>query len=300
MRWRDYIARRVVTAGLGAVAAVPALRRFMVSIRPVATRLLYKRPEWDYIGHLSSERYINSHIALVQAPGWGVNTPPLAIARLSSFLRENNIKVMPVDINVVMYDDNGEKYPDGWSDSVDYFWNNRSIVERFIKENNDTLEQYIDVVINSGVRVVGFTIFESSYLMSCYIAREIKRRKKGVVVVFGGPGASIQLLGKDILKDNNAVDFVVEGEGEVTLLEIVKGVMEGKELECPGTIFRRNGEVVVASPRGPVKDIDSFPFPDFSDFNFFQGAALIGVFSVAREPIGTSIASAAEPRCIER
>lgn len=264
-RWRDYIARRVVTAGLGAVAAVPFLRRLMVSIRPVVTRLLYKRPQWDYIGHLRSERYIDSHIALVQAPGWGVNTPPLAIARLSSFLRENNIKVMPVDINVVMYNDNGEKYPDGWSDSVGYFWNNRSIVERFIKQNNDTLGQYIDVVVNSGVRVVGFTIFESSYLTSCYIAGEIKRRKKDVIVVFGGPGASTQLLGKDILKDNDAVDFVVEGEGEVTLLEIVKGVMEGKGPEYPGTIFRRNGEVVVAPPRGPVKDIDSLPFPDFFD-----------------------------------
>ncbi|MBN1798419.1 MAG: B12-binding domain-containing radical SAM protein [Spirochaetales bacterium] len=177
---------------------------------------------------------------------------------------------MPVDINVVMYNSNKDRHPEGWNDSVSWFWNDPSIVESFIEENKEILVQYIDAIVRSGIKIAGFTIYGNSYLMSCYLASEIKKRNKNVIIVFGGPSTADSLRAKEIILNNNVVDIVVQGEGELTLLEIVKRIIEGKEVESPGTIFRRNNKVITAPVRDPIKDMDSLPFPDFSDFDFFQ------------------------------
>lgn len=271
MNLLDYIARTVTTTGLRLTGVFPFLRRWLVPLRPVVTRLIYKRPAGDYFKHLSSDRYKNPHVVLVQAPGWGVDTPPLAMACLTAFLRANGIKVMTVDINVEMYNKNKHKYPDGWSNNVFWFWDNPSTLHTFINDNKEVLEQYIELIAKSGARIIGFTIFDSSYQMSAYMAREIKKRNPSLIMVFGGAGASERITGRSIIKENDSVDFVVEGEGEETFLEIVKHILAGKDIaECKGSTFKRGGTLVPVAPRVSIKNLDSLPFPDFTDFNFFR------------------------------
>ncbi|MBI5326872.1 MAG: cobalamin B12-binding domain-containing protein [Deltaproteobacteria bacterium] len=271
MKLLDYIARIVITTGLWVAGVFPFLRRWMVPVRAVVTRLLYKRPAGDYLKHLSSIRYKSPHVVLVQAPGWGVDTPPLAIACLTAFLRANGIKVMPVDINVEMYNKNKHQYPDGWSNNVFWFWDNPSTLDAFINDNKEALEQYIELIANSGARIIGFTIFDSSYRMSAYMAREIKKRNPALTVVFGGAGASGRITGRSIIKENDSIDFVVEGEGEETFLEIVKLVNDGKDIvECKGATFKCGNAIVPVAPRAFIKNLDTLPFPDFTDFNFFR------------------------------
>ncbi|MDH4226850.1 MAG: B12-binding domain-containing radical SAM protein [Deltaproteobacteria bacterium] len=268
---KGIIAGKVVLVALWIATRFPFLRRFLQMLRPFVTAFLYRGGHGDYLIMLRSEKYKGTDVAIIQAPGWGVNTPPLAIARLTAYLRVNGMRVMPVDVNAVMYRDNKDRYPDGWKDSVDYFWTNPAVVEMFLGDNKAILDAYLDAIVESGVKVAGFSVYTSSLAMSIYMAKELKKRKKDIVTVFGGAAVSVFMGGMEMMKENDCVDVVVEGEGEVTLLEIVKDAREGRGLRAyAGAAARINGIIKEGPPRELIKDLDTLPFADFSDYDFFM------------------------------
>jgi len=64
-----------------------------------------------------------------------------------------------------------------------------------------------------------------------------------------------------VLKDEN-VDCVVVGEGENTMLDLVKRIEHGEGLTgIPGTMYRRNGQVRRERPRPFIENLDELPFP---------------------------------------
>lgn len=79
-------------------------------------------------------------------------------------------------------------------------------------------------------------------------------------MVVGGPHPSSAT--ERCLKDG-PVDLAVIGEGELTMLDIVRALEEGRPLrEIPGTAWLDDqGEVVKASPREAIEDLDALPFP---------------------------------------
>lgn len=285
----DKFLRTVFFHLLNMVKRFPLLRDFLAPYREAVFKFMYSEGGKDFFNDFKAGKYLNSHVALIQAPGWGVNTPPCSIASLSAYLRKYNCRVMPIDINVEMFNRNKKRYPEGWKIDVSNFWNNPSRVQEFINSNKADLDKFADAVVKSGAKIAGFTIYDSSYRVSCYLAKEIKARCKDILIVFGGPHASDYMAGKTILLNNPEADIVVEGEGEETLLEITRKVLSGsKIIECAGARYRVDGKVVKGSKRELIKSLDSLPFPDYSDFKF----------SLYTEPFKTPISSSRG--CINR
>lgn len=63
---------------------------------------------------------------------------------------------------------------------------------------------------------------------------------------------------------NSDIDFVVRGEPEYTMLELI-GALEKDRTEdlkkIEGIGFTKNGKTVITSPRPEIKDLDALPFP---------------------------------------
>lgn len=58
------------------------------------------------------------------------------------------------------------------------------------------------------------------------------------------------------------VDYVIRGEGEETLKELLQTLERDKDTsKIPGIAFRRNGKAEVTSPRSLLKDLDALPLP---------------------------------------
>jgi anaerobic magnesium-protoporphyrin IX monomethyl ester cyclase len=93
-------------------------------------------------------------------------------------------------------------------------------------------------------------------------AMEIARRAKEAdcIVVMGGPHPCY--IDEEILA-SPWVDFIVHGEGEETLLELLKTLEGGgKDWEgIQGLSFQRDEEVVRTPPRPFIQDLDSLPIP---------------------------------------
>ncbi|MBI3552372.1 MAG: radical SAM protein [Elusimicrobia bacterium] len=211
-----------------------------------------------------SERVI---LALVQCPGWGRECPPYALACLSAYARREGFEVSCFDLNN-SFREGSAAYRAMWDDKDYYsFWENQSRLEALIRDNGPLLESFVDRITACGARVVGFSTHTTSFLVSLEVARRLKARDPSLIVLFGGPQCSRAQAGLPLAAEP-CVDAVVVGEGEVTLVEILRSLENGRGLRpLPGMIMKVGGRVQDCGDRELIADLDTLPIPDYSDFD---------------------------------
>ena len=79
-------------------------------------------------------------------------------------------------------------------------------------------------------------------------------------IVVGGP--QVTFTADDVLSNHKSVDFVVRGEGEYTMLKLVKALEEDQDYaRIDGLSYRLNGKIV-NNPDAPfIENLDELPFP---------------------------------------
>jgi len=121
------------------------------------------------------------------------------------------------------------------------------------------------------------------------VAGKIKRIMTTVPIVMGGAHPTIEA--EAILQENNFVDFVVRGEGEITLEHLVRAIRGECTLETVmGLSFRNADRTVVSNPaRELIKDLDILPIPDrtFIDMDRYTYFNKECVWYVRKEPVAT-------------
>ena len=208
----------------------------------------------------------SADLALVQCPGWGRECPPYSLVCLAAFARRAGFSVRCFDLNNALYHA-APALRRMWEDKDFYtFWEDAGAVARLAEDNAALLDGFVDGILASGARVVGFSVHTTSFLMSLELARRVKRRDPSRVVVFGGPQCSrAQAAGP--LAAEPAVDAVCVGEGEVVLVGLLEAVKsDGKAAPAPGLMLRAEGSVRDCGDAPLVADLDSLPLPDYSDF----------------------------------
>ncbi len=107
--------------------------------------------------------------------------------------------------------------------------------------------------------LIGFTTYSANIELTFGLARALKLALPRAPIVLGGIHASY--LPENCLAEP-AVDAVVRGEGELTLLELARAVESGTPWErIKGLVYRGGGALVHTRPRETVRDIDSLPWP---------------------------------------
>ena len=93
-----------------------------------------------------------------------------------------------------------------------------------------------------------------------HLAQLSKKNYPKIPIVVGGPYPTT--AGEICFQDKN-LDFLVRGEGEFTLAELVDWLIYGRgELkEILGLAYRENGRAQFNPPRPFIEDLDSLPFP---------------------------------------
>jgi len=129
--------------------------------------------------------------------------------------------------------------------------------------------------------MVGLSVLSVEASIMHLMAKKIKKISPEITVMVGGPHASSDP--KSILSDEN-IDFLVLGEGEETMKELLKALDHGNPLsEVRGIAYRKNGEIVFTPPRPFIEDLDALPFPawelikveryfDLPTFNIFYAS----------------------------
>jgi len=135
---------------------------------------------------------------------------------------------------------------------------------------------------------VGFTVTNWDILEAVRLAGRIKALSPSVTVIFGGPQAS--LCPTETLQYPE-VDVVVRGEGELTILELIKALEGGRSLtEVAGIAFRADGVPVLTAPRPFMPDLSQLPWPAYELFDIprygARGDRRLGIASTRGCPYG--------------
>jgi len=118
--------------------------------------------------------------------------------------------------------------------------------------------------------IVGFSTltFEAEEMHQA--AGTVKQWNRRCPVIVGGPHGTI--FYSEILDDRN-IDYVVVGEGEISLVELVDFLAERvTPPHLPGVAFSRDGEVTFPGHRQQIADPDTIPFPawDLIDIDLYR------------------------------
>ncbi|NQT84430.1 radical SAM protein, partial [bacterium] len=142
----------------------------------------------------------------------------------------------------------------------------------------------------AGPNIVGVSFTTETRFRGFHAINVARRALPRALIVAGGPHAS--LTAKDTLKHLPALDVIVRGEGEYTLLQLAEALSRRDDLSSiAGISFRRAGSVIHNPPREPIHDIDLIPVPDRRLLRLREYNFLLDVPGKGRRPAATLITS---------
>jgi len=168
-----------------------------------------------------------TEVLLIHPPyEWQEKSPPLGLAYIAAVLEDAGFNVIILDMDVM-----GLKL--------------------------DEIEQQIKIH-NPGI--IGISCMTLQAKRTIEIAKIAKKVDASVPIVVGGAHASA--LPEEMLNPG-FVDYVVIGEGELTMKELVQKIFGGniKPDEIQGLAFRKSGKIVKTKPRPLIPNLDDLPFP---------------------------------------
>ena len=129
------------------------------------------------------------------------------------------------------------------------------------------VEECAQRIAERAPRIVGITTVFQQQLASIALARRIRALLPGAFLVAGG--ANVEgAMGAQVLRELDAFDAIVSGEGDLAFPELVERVLEGRSVDgIPGVLTRRAARAGLAPMRSvPVDDLDALPDPDYGDY----------------------------------
>ncbi|MGC8816625.1 MAG: B12-binding domain-containing radical SAM protein [Candidatus Hadarchaeum sp.] len=128
--------------------------------------------------------------------------------------------------------------------------------------------------------IVGISALTPTFKQALKIATLVKEESPETKIVFGNYHATFEF--RRLLEKYPIVDFVVLGEGEIVLPELINALENGTEIkQVKGIAFRRRGKVVKNPPQELVQDLDKLPFPDRSLLEQEYHSELVGLLGAS-------------------
>jgi anaerobic magnesium-protoporphyrin IX monomethyl ester cyclase len=130
-------------------------------------------------------------------------------------------------------------------------------------ERELTVDQAIRSFDYSRYDVFGISAYSTQYKYLKEFSLKLKLQYPKIPIICGGPGPTFS---SKIILANTGVDFCVIGEGEITIIELLKNLNEPQNVA--GISYKINKEIIYTAPREYIKDLDLIPFPDREIFDF--------------------------------
>jgi anaerobic magnesium-protoporphyrin IX monomethyl ester cyclase len=131
--------------------------------------------------------------------------------------------------------------------------------------------QWNELLAEEPVDVVGITAMTPQIKQAHEIAVQIKTALPNVPIIVGG--AHPTLLPEQTLREFQAFDMIVIGEGEETIVELLSRLQRKEPIadsSVRGIAYRLNGDVMMTQPRPRILDLDTLPYPHYNyNFDFY-------------------------------
>ncbi len=208
---------------------------------------------------------------------FSVNRYPLAFGYLAGTIKKET------DWNVMVY--NADFYPNSEFAKLSYLTGIgfNEYLRNLEDLSGEVWQEVRSTILDYKPSVVGVTAFSLSFRTAKIVAKIVKDVNKDIVVIVGGPHASI--VGPEVLNCPD-IDIVVKGEGEVTIVELLNAIERKKELNLiKGICYRKKNNIIDNPPRELIDNLDSLCFPQESaeevlkDYEKYPLSAFMNIFA---------------------
>jgi radical SAM superfamily enzyme YgiQ (UPF0313 family) len=137
---------------------------------------------------------------------------------------------------------------------------------------------------------VGITLFTVGVWNAALIAQKIKEALPDTVIIVGGP--HISSMGGETMERFPQFDYAVIGEGEKTLVDLLRALERGRPLFLvPGILYRENGRTKKNAENPITRLLDELPMPAWDLLPDFPHAYKPAIYDFPRGPAATIAAS---------
>lgn len=125
---------------------------------------------------------------------------------------------------------------------------------------NNSKEYIIREIYKMQPDIIGFSCYIWNIEMIHQIIRQLKKIMPEIIILLGGPEVSFDA--KDIMKQNDAIDLIIIGEGEETFSKLIHALKRNEDYsKIDALAFRAKGDVFVNEYCPPMMDMERIPFP---------------------------------------
>lgn len=193
---------------------------------------------------------------------------PLGIAYIAAYLEKNG-KYEIIILDALIEGNTGDGRVINNGSEIRYGLLDKEIGERIIKISPDIV----------GVSCL-FAAIEKDTVNVCRIVKEID---PGITTVVGGAHAGA--IAEKLIEQNRTIDFVIQGEAEVTFHELISIIENGRSFsELDGIAYRENNKTRLIPKTKYIEELDSLPFPARHLFNmnkYFEKASAHGNYKLS-------------------
>lgn len=205
-------------------------------------------------------------VILLLCPTWDVMMPPLSLGYLATAVSRAGFLPAVCDLNIDLYRSGTSEEQDWWLPAHYGAWADPVRCAPMIDRFAARVDRYLDQVLALPTRVIGLSVHTSNKLFTCDVARRIRERDPRRLIVMGGNGCFTECMRREIPAE--LVDAFVVGEGEITLVELLRALRRGRPLlGIPGVVVRQGAGFSALQPRPVVEQLDTLPFPTFAEFD---------------------------------
>ncbi|VVB86551.1 Ribosomal protein S12 methylthiotransferase RimO [uncultured archaeon] len=179
-------------------------------------------------------------VCLVSPPKRAYNhhRPPLALMLLASVLEKNGIRTGIID-------------PKSEKDIVD-------------RQHDIIMEYILEQIGKLNPGIVGITCYTPEFNDVILLSNKIKELHPHIKIIVGGVHPTLRQ--REFFFEGSPVDFVVIGEGEITLYELAHALLtDENHNDIPGIGYydKTKKEYVQTKARPLIDDLDAMPFPAY-------------------------------------
>lgn len=123
-----------------------------------------------------------------------------------------------------------------------------------------TYEETVKIILTKSPRYVGITAVTISIHNAAKLAQLIKTADSNMITIIGGP--HLTALPAETMNKFPSLDIGVIGEGELTIIELIKNLDQKQPLnKIKGILFRKNGTLTLTDKREFIRNLDDLPLP---------------------------------------
>lgn len=190
-----------------------------------------------------------SRVVLLLTPEWSPHMPPYNLARMLSLARASGYASRAFDINAACYAQFDHSF---WGGYQAWKWVHEAYWTDIHPHIEHIYQHYIQEIVDFDPTIIGVSVYDTSNQSTNWLVERLRDRLPNTVFLAGGPQAT-----KGLITRPELFDHVVAGEGELIFLDLLDCYETGREPPQRFLFHDKNVKV----------DLDSQPYPDYSDFD---------------------------------